>query len=316
MLDIADRAHAGHAIRSFNFTEFEFRDDGPTGLTFEGVASVVDTPYEVRDTWGTFTETIRAGAFNKTLKDGKADVALFVNHDTRALPLATRLDGSLVLAANPHLSVRATLNPARPSVQEVRHAVADGQARQMSIGFGVPKDAQKDVWNADYTERTIHEVKLNETSIVWRGASPTTSGAMRSLDEFLTAGDMTEAEMRSLIRRMETRFADIYMDDVRSRLRSALEARYAPTQNQWLWVRDFSDIEVVYELEGFASPGCFALGYSLDPAGAVVLSDNPVAVVPSTTYVPTAARSAFEARDLADRERLEMKSAMRPAPIA
>jgi len=210
---------------------------------------VVDTPYEVRDMWGTFTETIRAGAFNKTLKDSKADVALFVNHDTRALPLATRLDGSLVLAANPHLEVRASMNPARPSVQEVRHAVADGQARQMSIGFGVPKDAQKDVWNADYTERTIHEVKLNETSIVWRGASPTTSGAMRSLDEFLA---------------------------------------------EWSW--DDADIER-------------ALAFMGNLRG-----ESPA----EREAIEAAAKAAieYEARDRADRERLEMKSAMRPALIA
>ena len=90
--DISERGNGGHFVRNFTFTECEFRaDSGGDGLIFEGVASVVDTPYTVRDMFGEFTETIRAGAFNKTLKDGKADVALFVNHDTRALPLATRL---------------------------------------------------------------------------------------------------------------------------------------------------------------------------------------------------------------------------------
>ena len=206
-LDIMARAVAGHAVRSFDFTECEFRDDGPNGaVTFEGIASVVDTPYQVRDQWGTFTETIRAGAFNKTLKDGKADVALFVNHDTRALPLATRLDGSLVLGANPHLTVRATLNPARPSVQEVRHAVQDGQARQMSIGFNVPK--ARDQWSEDMSERIISEVALVEASIVWRGASPTTSGAMRAFDELfasLTDVDMDEDELRRAIAALEAR---------------------------------------------------------------------------------------------------------------
>jgi HK97 family phage prohead protease len=184
-MDIASRATAGaHLIRSFDFTEAEFRADGADGfLTFEGVASVVDTPYTVRDMFGEFTETIRAGAFNKTLKDAKADVALFVNHDTRALPLATRMDGSLTLSAAPHLTVRASLNPARPSVQEVQHAVRDGQARQMSIGFSVPK--ARDHWNEDFTEREIAEVNLGEASIVWRGASPTTTGSMRSFEEFM-----------------------------------------------------------------------------------------------------------------------------------
>lgn len=203
--NIADRATVGTAVRNFDLTDIEFRDDDSTGgVTFEGVASVVDTPYTVRDQWGEFTETIKRGAFNKTLKDSKADVALFVNHDTRALPLATRLDGSLVLGTNPHLTVRATLNPARPSVQEVRHAVADGQARQMSIGFTVPK--ARDSWNESFTERVISEVNLGETSIVWRGASPTTTGAMRSVDELLEMfdADADEAEVRRVIAHLET----------------------------------------------------------------------------------------------------------------
>jgi HK97 family phage prohead protease len=190
--DVEQRAaDRGALTRVFNMTTFEFRGEDGGKVTFEGVASVVDTPYQVRDQWGTFTETIRSGAFNKTLRDGKADVALFINHDTRALPLATRLDGSLKLAADPHLRVLAELNPARPSVQEARHAVADGQARQMSIGFSVPE--ARDHWNDDYTVREISEVNLGETSIVWRGASPTTTGAIRSLDEFLES--LTEIEM-------------------------------------------------------------------------------------------------------------------------
>ena len=184
-LDLSGRASVVDCVRSFEFTECEFRDDGPNGwVTFEGIASVVDTPYTVRDQFGEFTETIRAGAFNRTLNSSK-DVGLFINHDTRALPLATRSAGNLTLAADPHLRVVAALNPGRPSVQEARHAVTDGQARQMSIGFQVPKDTRKDVWNADYTERVIHELNLHETSIVWQGASPTTSGHMRSFEEWL-----------------------------------------------------------------------------------------------------------------------------------
>ena len=214
--NICDRALVRSAVRSYEMTEFEFRDDGPTGVTFEGVASVVDTPYTVRDQWGTFTETITVGAFNKTLRDSKADVALYVNHDTRALPLASRFadgdNGRLELSADPNLRVVAHLNPARPSVQEVRHAVADGQARQMSIGFQVPKDAKKDVWNDDFTDRQIRELMLHETSIVWKGASPTTSGAIRTLDEWLeslTDVEMDEAELRRAIATFEARLPEV-----------------------------------------------------------------------------------------------------------
>jgi HK97 family phage prohead protease len=210
MLDIAERANSTDVIRrSYTFTEVEFRDDGPTGCTFEGVASVVDAPYTVRDRWGEFEETIRAGAFNKTLRDSKADVGLFTNHDYRALPMATRASGRLTLAADPHLRVRAELNPARPSVQEARHAVLDGDAGQMSIGFTVPK--ARDKWSEDMTTREISEVVLKETSIVWQGANPFTSGKMRSLAELmdsLTDVEMDPDEVRRAIDHLTTLLPD------------------------------------------------------------------------------------------------------------
>ena len=199
----------GRQVRHYDITEFEFRDDGASGFTFDGVASVVDAPYAVRDQWGEYNETIRAGAFNKTLRDSKADVALFVNHNTVGVPLATRGAGTLRLVADPNLRVTADLDPSRPDVQVIRSAVARGEMRQMSIGFMVPK--ARDAWNEDMTERTISEVQLLETSIVWRGANPHTTGAMRSVEEFLdslTDVDMTEAEVRRAIAALEARLPD------------------------------------------------------------------------------------------------------------
>lgn len=205
-MNISDRAAGGAALqhRSYEISDFEFRDDSSDGFTFEGVASVVDTPYTVRDAFGEFTETIRSGAFNKTLRDSKADVALFVNHNTMAMPLATRSSGSLTLSADPHLRVVARLNPERHDVQDLRHAVNDGEMRQMSIGFRVPK--ARDSWSEDYSERTISEVILSETSVVWRGASPTTTAAMRSLDDILADFDnYDEDELRRIIAACESR---------------------------------------------------------------------------------------------------------------
>jgi HK97 family phage prohead protease len=204
-MTMTDRG-AGRQVRHYDLTDFEFRDDGATGFTFEGVASVVDAPYGVTDQWGTYTETIRAGAFNKTLRDSKADVALFVNHNAAGVPLATRGAGTLALSADPHLRVVADLDPARPDVQVIRSAVSRGEMSQMSIGFMVPK--ARDSWNDDMTERTISEVQLVETSIVWRGANPLTSGSMRSVDEFLeslTDVEMSEDEVRRAIAALELR---------------------------------------------------------------------------------------------------------------
>lgn len=192
--------------RSYTIADFEFRDDTEgDGFTFEGVASVVDTPYTVRDRWGEFTETIRAGAFNKTLKDSKADVALFVNHQHQSVPLATRSAGTLNLSADPDLRVVASLDRERPSVLDVRSAVTRGEMRQMSIGFTVPK--ARDSWNDDMTVREISEVALMETSIVWKGANPHTSGSMRSLDDFMASLDDVEMDADE-IRRAITFFTE------------------------------------------------------------------------------------------------------------
>ena len=214
MQQLKDRG-AGRQVRHFDFAEFEFRDDGPTGFTFEGIASVVDTPYSVRDMFGTFTETISAGAFNKTLRDSKADVALFINHDHQGIPLATRGAKTLVLSADPNLRVSANLDPMRSDVQNVRSAVTRGEMSQMSIGFTVPE--ARDKWNDDMTERTIKEVNLIETSIVWRGANPATSGAMRAFDELLgnlTDIEMTEDELRRAIAAFEARLPETELAEV------------------------------------------------------------------------------------------------------
>lgn len=205
MPDLMERATYWREVRNDRRYDaaYECRTAGSDGYTFEGVASVVDVPYEVSDMWGTFTETVSAGAFDKTIgptrKKGD-DVGLFINHDTRGIPLASLLAGSLSLAADPNLRVKASLNAARSDIRDIKIAVDDRLLSQMSIGFRVPKG--KDSWNADYTERQIHEVWLGEASIVWRGANPHTFGQMRSLSEMfaeLKAGDLDETEIQRMI---------------------------------------------------------------------------------------------------------------------
>jgi phage prohead protease, HK97 family len=201
-----DERGTGRQIRHYDLTDFEFREGGDNGYTFDGVASVVEAPYTVHDMFGTFTETIAAGAFNKTLRDSKADVALFINHDHKGIPLATRSAGTLRLVADPDLRVSAELDPARSDVQNLRSAVTRGEMRQMSIGFTVPK--ARDKWNDDMSERTIKELQLFEASVVWQGANPYTSSSMRSFDEMLaslTDAEMTDDEVRRALAFFEAR---------------------------------------------------------------------------------------------------------------
>jgi HK97 family phage prohead protease len=170
MSDVTQRATACDLMRrSYDFEDIEIRSDGDGGFEFEGVASVVDHPYTVRDVWGEYTEVIRAGAFTKTLKDGNAPVSLYVNHRHADVPLATRDAGTLTIAADPNLRVRASLDPARPDVQIIASAIRRGEMRQMSIGFNPVKT--RDKWSDDMSEVERSEVKLRETSIVERGAN-------------------------------------------------------------------------------------------------------------------------------------------------
>lgn len=206
------REITGVQHRAFAFDEVEVRDaTAGDGWTLEGVAAIADRPYTASDMFGEFTETITRGAFDKTLSELSArsrkggvgsDVGLFVNHDYRSAPLATVSAGSLEVWADPHLRVRARLNPARPSVQEIRHAVNDGEMRQMSIGMKVPKG--KDEWTGD-GERVVREAMLVETSVVWLGDNPATSAGMRSVADLLD--DLADIDDPVAIRRAYDFFA-------------------------------------------------------------------------------------------------------------
>lgn len=198
LLDIADRATLTREVREHAITDLEVRATADGGFTFDGVASVVDTPYAVRDSLGEFAETITRGAFNRTLKQ-KADVRLLVNHD--GVPLARTKSGTLRLSADPHLRATAELDPANPTVAEIRSAMSRGDLDQMSIGFRV-RDQK---WNADYTERTITEVELFDVSVVTYPASPTTTAQLRAFDELMASiesGSMSEDEIRRAIAKL------------------------------------------------------------------------------------------------------------------
>ena len=151
----------------------ELREDAAGHLRFAGVASTVEQPYSVNDAFGEFTETMARGAFDQTVSRG--DVRLLVNHD--GVPLARTKSGTLTLAADPHLRAEAPLDPGNPTVAELRSAMGRGDIDQMSIAFR----AVRQEWNKDYTERTIHEAKLFDVSIVTHPANTNTSASLRSL---------------------------------------------------------------------------------------------------------------------------------------
>lgn len=184
--------------------EFELREvpngSGGSDLTFTGYASVTETPYEMEDWYGEYTEVIRAGAFSKTLADG-ADVPFKLNHD--GITLARTKSGTMDLAEDSTgLHVTARLDPTSPAVQTIRSAMDRKDLDEMSFGFRVIRQE----WSPDYTQRDITEVSLHkgDVSIVNYGANPHTAGltSLRSRDvaEWCRNADPAELErlMRSL----------------------------------------------------------------------------------------------------------------------
>lgn len=81
------------------------------------------------------------------------------------------------------------------------------------------------------------------------------------------------------------RESGMWNDDLRAKLRTALRERFPQDDGQYLWVRDFDDDVVVFELEG-DNPGCFTLGYTVADDDVTLSDDEPTKVEVRTTYEP------------------------------
>jgi HK97 family phage prohead protease len=235
-------------------------------------------------------------------------VRLLINHE--GTPLARTKSGTLKLSAAPDLRAVAELDPANPKVQEIRSAMSRGDLDQMSIGFRVHKQD----WNNDYTERTIREVELFDVSVVTYPASPTTTASLRSYDALMRTIkdiDMTPEETRRAIKSLERRFSDVWNDSLEEALCMALVGALGCMEGE-VEVEDFNDTTVVYSYMGVL----FQAPYTLDANNLPIIDlTNPTPVVEVVTYNPLRSAGDYEARDRADRERLERKIAARPAPL-
>lgn len=161
--------------------ELRAGDDGDF-WEFTGEASVVDHPYTVFDMYGEFTETIKPGAFKRTLSQDPL-VSFVYMHDLATVMAQTR-GRNLDLAADPNLAVRALLDKSDVDVQRVAPKTLRGDANSMSFAFRVTDDR----WNEDYTEREVTAVNLHggDVSIITtgHGANPAASGTMRDALDF------------------------------------------------------------------------------------------------------------------------------------
>lgn len=162
-----------------------------------GHASVVETPYVMWDVFGEYREIIDRKAFDVTLANDP-DVSFLVNH--RGVTMARTANGTLKLSMDDvGLLAEAWLNPKRPDVQILKHAIEDKDVDEMSFAFML--DAGE--WSEDFTEFRITQTDLDrgDVSAVNYGANPTTDIAGRSSEviaelDYLPAGAARVAIVR------------------------------------------------------------------------------------------------------------------------
>jgi HK97 family phage prohead protease len=180
--------------------------DGREYFQLDGIASVVDTWYEMYDFWGPYEEKVAPGAFDNTLA-ADPDVAFLLNHKGATMA-RTKKSRTLELSLDESgsLATRAFLNPIRQDVKDLITAVEDGDIDQMSFAFRIKAGN----WNPDYTTYTITEVDLDrgDVSAVNYGANPYTSIEARARLSYLERAvqGAPRAEVRELTSRAPRSF--------------------------------------------------------------------------------------------------------------
>lgn len=177
--------------------KFEFREDASSGnYVLNGYAATF-SPYDVYGgpDRGGWVEQLTPRAFDRTLGE-RPDVQLLLNHE--GLPLARTKSGTLGLSVDSHgLRIRAELDPSDPDVQALAPKMRRHDIDEMSFAFRV-KDQ---VWDNDYTNRTITEVSLHkgDVSVVNFGMNPGTRAMLEQGVEALSSLSHKElVELRKL----------------------------------------------------------------------------------------------------------------------
>ena len=114
---------------AFDQTEIKFIGDGSKG-TFEGYASVFNNT----DADG---DIILPGAFAGVIANQSRKVAMFFNHQTRAIPVGK---WDAMHEDDKGLFVRGQLTPGLSLAEDLKAAMQHGTVEGMSVGFSVGPD--------------------------------------------------------------------------------------------------------------------------------------------------------------------------------
>lgn len=207
-MDLSERAtRTDREVRTF---DVELRAV-TEGRTIEGLAAPFNSPAEIRDAYGSYSETILPGAFTRTIQERAGKIKLLASHDRQSFPL-----GNIPRLYEDDLGLRMEAQVANTTAgNDALTLIREGVATGLSIGFNVVRQE----WDEDYTARTISEIRLAEISLV---AEPAYAAAgvtgVRMIDgtdpsdladalEAVRGGDATEDQI-ALVTRAHTAFGD------------------------------------------------------------------------------------------------------------
>jgi HK97 family phage prohead protease len=173
----------------------ELREEGGKAPVLTGYAAVFGK--RSLDLGG-FVETIRKGAFARSLTEG-ADILALAHHDPTR-PLARRSAGTLSLTEDDTgLRVDITLG----DTTSARDVLADIRAKNilgMSFGFATREDKWTRSKGSDPHLRELLDVDLFEVSPVTWPAYPDTSVATRAMQALTAAPEITARANSALVR--------------------------------------------------------------------------------------------------------------------
>jgi len=208
--------------------DVEIRAEGD-GMSFRGYAAVFNSKSE---DLGGFRETIRPGAFSRSLTEKRA-IKMFLNHNTDIVLGSTRSNVTLT-EDDRGLLAEAKL-PDTTAGRDTAQLVSDGIIDSMSFGFQTIKDS----WSEDLTSRELVEVRLFEVSPVtgWP-AYPKTSASVRELAEAIgeSADELAEAftVLRSEDRRLTPDQASLLVRLINARSDRAVRRAFNDEERTFL----------------------------------------------------------------------------------
>lgn len=162
-------------VRSVDF-DAEPSDDG---FTLEGYAAMFDSPTRIRSWEGDFTETIRRGAFERSLSERTPVLQYDHGRDARvgSVPIGAIEE---VREDTKGLYVRARMYD-NDVVKPVRQAIAGKSIKGMSFRFEIPDGGDTWTRTGGSEEREIRDADVHELGPVVFPAYDTTSVTVRSL---------------------------------------------------------------------------------------------------------------------------------------